>query len=86
MGVNDLRSQSEQKLWVEHGLIDICAKFQVPISFLTAKAHKIIFMQKKCQEWPPTLISMLFVFPIFSLHILSILQFSLLFSHFSPIF
>ena len=55
MEVNDLRSQSNQSLGVRHGLIDICTKFQVPISFLAATAHNIVFMQKKCLSAPPPL-------------------------------
>ena len=54
MEVNDLRLQSsDQSLHVRHGLIDIWTKFQVPISFLAATAHNIVFMEKKCQSAPP---------------------------------
>ena len=51
--VNDLRSKWDQILDVRHGLIDLCTKFQVSISFLVATAHNIVFMQKKCQRFPP---------------------------------
>ena len=53
MEVNDLRSQSDLSLRVRHGLIDICTKFQVPISFLAATAHNIVFMQKSVGAPPP---------------------------------
>ena len=55
MEVNDLRSQSDQSLGVQHGLIDICTKFQVPISFLAAKHHNIVFMQKSVRLYPAPL-------------------------------
>ena len=51
--VNDLRSKWDQILDVRLGLIDLCTKFQVSISFLVATAHNINFMQKKCQSAPP---------------------------------
>ena len=51
--VNDLRSKWDQILDVRHGLIDLCTKFQVPISFLAVTAHNIVIMQKKCQRAPP---------------------------------
>ena len=57
MEVNDLL-QSDQGLHVRHGLIDICTKFQVPISFLAATAHNIhSFHGKKVSECPPLLLS-----------------------------
>ena len=60
MEVNDLQLQSDQSLGVQHSLIDISAKFQVPIPFLVTTPHKIVFMQKKSVQVPPPLTRVFF--------------------------